>query len=118
MKRTGCILAAAAFSFGLSTGVAFAFDPPPWCELVKNKNAAENAICTTASLADLDNIMNLTYAFAVDPLPAAQKPILKASQADWLKQTRNGCGADHACLARVMKIRTATLDDIHARMHF
>jgi len=118
MTRTGCFLAALAFGFTASIGSALAFDPPPWCELVKNKNPAEKLICSSAELTDLDNIMNLTYAFSVDPLPEAEKPILRASQEDWLTKTRNGCGADAACLKRVMTIRTNTLENIHNRMHF
>ena len=90
-------------------------DRPPWCDNKGAKNPAETTICATQSLWQLDDVLNLSYAFAYDRLSPAQKRIMAASQASWLAKTRNGCGTDVACLARVMQIRSDTLDDINNR---
>jgi len=114
--RTSFIVAAAAAILVSSVGTMFAQESPPnWCSTVKNKNPAEQTVCATKSLWHADDQLNLSYAFAYDRLSAAQKKILAASQADWLKQTRNGCKTDVDCLAKEMQYRSDTLDDINTR---
>jgi len=113
--RISYIAAAAAVLLASSVGTASAQDAPPWCATVQNKNPAEHTVCATKSLWHLDDQLNLSYAFAHDRLSAEQKKILEASQADWLKQTRNGCKTDVKCLAGAMQSRADTLDDINTR---
>jgi uncharacterized protein len=116
MMRDGFIRAAVVGTVLVaSAGAAFAQSAPPWCDNGGRKNPAERTICVTESLWYLDDTLNLSYAFAHDRLSAAQKKVLEASQANWLRATRDACGADAECLARVMQSRMDALDDINNR---
>jgi uncharacterized protein len=108
----GAALAIAAGGTASAQGTG---EPPNWCGNQGSKNAAERTICATQSLWYLDDTLNLSYAFAYDRLNAEQKRILQASQVSWLHGTRNACGGNADCLARVMQSRMDTLDDINTR---
>src|SRR5262245_15879280 len=108
----GAALAAAA---GGSASAQGSGQPPNWCGNQVSKNAAERTICATQSLWYLDDTLNLSYAFAKSRLSAAQQRTLEASQVNWLHGTRDACGSNAGCLARVMQSRMDTLDDINTR---
>jgi uncharacterized protein len=116
MARIGLmVVSLAAAVFAASIGAASAQTAPDWCNNNGSKNPAERTICATASLWHLDDQLNLSYAFAHERLSAAQKNILEGSQANWLRATRNACGADVDCLAKAMQSRADALDDINTR---
>ena len=119
MVRSGLVLASTVGAMmAVAVGAASAQSTaPPWCSEGGSKNPAERTICRTEALWNLDDTLNLSYAFAHDRLPAAQKKILESSQANWLRETRNACATDVACLAREMRARMSTLDDINNRGH-
>ena len=119
MVRSGFVLASTVGAMvAVSLGAASAQSTrPPWCSEGGSKNPSERTICATQALWNLDDTLNLSYAFALDRLPASQKEILKSSQANWLRETRNACATDVACLAREMRSRMSTLDDINNRGH-
>jgi uncharacterized protein len=119
MVRSGFVLASTVGAMmAVLVGTASAqSSQPPWCSEGGSKNAAERTICATRSLWNLDDTLNLSYAFAKDRLPAAEKRILESSQLNWLRGTRDACGSDVGCLAEAMRSRSATLDDINNRGH-
>jgi uncharacterized protein len=51
-------------------------------------------------------------------LPPSQQRLLMSGQANWLRETRNPCGKDVACLRDAYDRRTSTLQDIARSGHF
>jgi len=114
--RYGLALAsvAGAMLFG-SVGGAFALgNHPEWCDEQGSKNAAERTICATRSLWLLDDVLNNAYQEAEKKI-GGQRQQLVSSQVNWLKVTRNGCGANVGCLTNVYNSRISTLEDIARR---
>jgi uncharacterized protein len=101
-----------------SIAPASAQERPDWCNEASRKNDAEWTICSTRSLWDLEDQLNASYRVAMRELPPSQKQILTSSQADWLRETRNACGSDVACLRGAYRGRVNTLQDVASRGHF
>ena len=97
---------------------ASAQERPDWCSEQSRKNDAEWTICSTRSLWDLEDNLNNSYRVAMRELPPSQQSILKSSQGDWLRGTRNDCGSDVACLRQAYRSRIDTLQDVASRGHF
>jgi uncharacterized protein len=91
---------------------------PDWCNEQSSKNDAEWTICSTRSLWDLEDNLNNSYRVAMRELPSSQQGILKSSQGDWLRETRNACGSDVPCLRDAYRSRINTLQDVASRGHF
>jgi uncharacterized protein len=91
---------------------------PDWCNEQNSKNDAEWTICSTRALWDLEDNLNNSYRVAMRELPPSQQGILKSSQGDWLRETRNACGSDVACLRGAYRGRINTLQDVASRGHF
>ncbi|MGP6086873.1 SH3 domain-containing protein [Antarctobacter jejuensis] len=65
----------------------------PWCSS-SNLNTTERTICSDRYIAGLDEEMEKAYA-------APARAVSRTEQFQWLQGTRNRCGADTGCLARV-----------------
>ncbi len=117
--RIGFMLAGLAGAI-LATSItpASAQERPDWCSEQSRKNDAEWTICSTRSLWDLEDQLNASYRVAMRELPPSQHAILTSSQSDWLRETRNACGSDVACLRGAYRGRITTLQDVASRAHF
>src|SRR5215470_14206060 len=116
MTRSALILACVIGALtAMSSGAALAQSAPPWCNTRARLNPAERTICYTRSLWNLDDTLNLSYTFARERLSGGQRGQLEASQANWLRETRDACETDVRCLAREIQHRINTLDDINNR---
>jgi uncharacterized protein len=116
MGRSGLALACVVGALtAISADPGSAQSAPPWCNTSGRLNPAERTICHTPALWSLDDTLNLSYAFARDRLSGAQRRQLEASQTDWLRATRDACETDVRCLAREIRNRSNTLDDINNR---
>jgi uncharacterized protein YecT (DUF1311 family) len=89
---------------------------PEWCDEQGSKNAAERTICATRELWVLDDVLNVTYQETLAVI-GGQKSQLVSSQVNWLRNTRNGCGASVGCLTNAYNTRIETLEDIKRRRH-
>lgn len=105
--RLVLFLATGAFLFGSSPGAWALGNHPEWCDEQGSKNAAERTICATRSLWVLDDNLNVAYEEALQRGNQAQ---LQSSQRDWIRVSRNGCGADVACLTAVYNRRIHVLE--------
>jgi uncharacterized protein len=118
MFKNAVALALTAGSLLLASvgGAAALGNHPDWCDEQGSKNAAERTICSTRELWVLDDNLNVAFAEAERHI-GSQKHELVSSQANWLKETRNSCGANVGCLTRVYESRISTLHDIARRGH-
>lgn len=73
----------------------------PWCGS-SGLNATERTICGDAYLAGLDAELGRAYGAQTGRSTDAQQRV-------WLTGTRNACGSDSACIARVVQERIAYL---------
>ena len=114
--RRGIIFAPLAGALLMASTAVASAQAPDWCRSQGGKNAAERTICATRSLWSLDEQLNVAYGNAEDRL-GSQRQQLQSSQANWLRGTRNACGASVNCLSRAYRNRIATLEDIRKRGH-
>ena len=77
----------------------------------KAKSPTEKAICSVASLSDLDTYLDRYYVVALEALKDGAS-CLKQDQRRWVKGVRNACGKDVACLTRAHLARLAELDGL------
>jgi uncharacterized protein len=118
MRKSLMLAAFGGAILAISTAPASAQQRPNWCNQQSSKNDAEWTVCQTRSLWGIEDELNVSYKTAMDTLPSSQRRILESSQADWLRETRNPCGSDVACLRDAYQGRVNTLDDIVNRGHF
>ena len=108
------ILVAGTILLGAAT--AQAQSRPSWCRSQASFNLAEQTICETRRLWDLDEQVNLIYEGALKSV-GGERARLVRSQQDWVRVTRNGCNADDSCLEDVYLRRIDVLRRIDNRGH-
>jgi uncharacterized protein len=86
--------------------VAASFD----CTKAKSKN--EKLICSDSQLSSLDEVLNTAYKRAYGI--AANKPVLRQSQRDWLGSYELSACDDAACLKTRFSNRIALLNEVAA----
>jgi uncharacterized protein len=69
---------------------------------------AEAAVCADGALAELDLRLAAAYSLLAGSLDAEARQRLAVTQRRWLGR-RDGCGADHACLATAYSERLAAI---------
>jgi uncharacterized protein len=100
----------------LGSAAAQAQSRPSWCRSQASFNLAEQTICETRRLWDLDEQLNLIYEGALTSV-GGERARLQRSQQDWVRVTRNGCNADDTCLEDVYSRRIDVLRRIDNRGH-
>jgi uncharacterized protein len=118
MRKRLILAALGAAILATSVAPASAQVRPDWCNEQSRKNDAEWTICSNRSLWDLEDNLNNSYRIAQRELPPSQQAILKSSQNDWLRETRDNCGSDVPCLRDAYRGRINTLQDVASRGHF
>ncbi|HLH88059.1 MAG TPA: lysozyme inhibitor LprI family protein [Xanthobacteraceae bacterium] len=118
MRKSLILAALGGAILATSVAPASAQERPDWCNEQSRKNDAEWTICQNRSLWDLEDNLNNSYRVAMRELPPSQQGILRSSQADWLRGTRDDCGSDVACLRQAYRSRINTLQDVASRGHF
>ena len=89
---------------------------PSWYRSQQSLNLAEQTVCGTQRLWDLDHQLTIIYQGALNSV-GSQRGRLEASQSDWLRVTRNGCNSDDSCLDDVYGRRIDVLRRIDNRGH-
>jgi uncharacterized protein len=118
MRKSLMLAALGGAILAASVAPASAQERPDWCSEQSRKNDAEWTVCQTRSLWGLEEVLNSSYQAARDALPPSQQRLLMSGQANWLRETRNPCGKDVACLRDAYDRRTSTLQDIARSGHF
>ena len=78
-------------------------EPRPWCGSSR-LNLTERTICGSATLTDLDALLQTVY-------DRANTRGLAFGQSQWLRDERNRCGSDLLCLAGAYLNRISVLED-------
>jgi len=106
MRRIAKYLFLSVAAVGISVSAAQA---QSWCKRT-NLNDAEQAICDTPRLSALDGQMNAQYFALSKSLRRRARRNLRSDQRYWLRNIRNTCGYDIACLIGAYEDRMYELD--------
>jgi uncharacterized protein len=108
----GCIVFSACFSARIFRTVSAvllvlsfytggpALGQQPSFDCATSRHLDETTICGDPSLAQLDRALDDLFATALNRLDEKQKPALRDSQRQWLRQ-RAACGRDVSCINRL-----------------
>jgi uncharacterized protein len=108
-------LAATAFLCGSVMAAQAQENRPTWCGSQSSLNLAEQTICSTRSLWNLDGQLTLIYDGALNDV-GSEKARLEASEKRWIA-SRDACGINVVCLTDKYQSRIEQVRNIDNRGH-